>query len=47
MEAQLFLWQALQKDALLNYSLNNEEKVKKALIKRAKLNHLATLGKLE
>ena len=38
---------ALQKDALLNYSLNNEEKVKKALIKRAKLNHLATLGKLE
>lgn len=38
---------ALQEDALINYSLKSEEKVKNALIKRAKLNHLATLGKLD
>ena len=29
MEAQLFLWQGSSKDALLNYSLNNEERLKK------------------
>ena len=38
---------ALQEDALTNYALKDEEKVKKSLIKRAKLNHLATLGKLD
>ena len=38
---------ALQEDALTNYSLKDKEKVKMALIKRAKLNHLATLGKLD
>ncbi len=37
---------ALQQDALSNWAKNNTEKAQEALIYRAKMNHLASIGKL-